>query len=87
VNFYIYQQGCSLKLLILGQPPSDQEAYTQTLGRLIYESCRFEGIRYPFATVKQKWNLAIFPDRLKKQSEIHVYDSHKLVTQEIKGKN
>lgn len=67
--------------------PSNQESYTQILGRLIYESGRFEGIRYPSAVAKQKWNLAIFPDMLKKRSKIQVYDPDKLVKQEIKGRS
>ncbi|MEA3347197.1 MAG: RES family NAD+ phosphorylase [Candidatus Auribacterota bacterium] len=66
--------------------PSDQESYTQTLGRLIYESGCFEGIRYPSAVSENKYNLAIFPGRLKKVSWIQVYDADKLVKQEIKGK-
>ena len=63
--------------------PSNIESYTQTLGRLIYESKNFEGIRYPSASVKNKYNLAIFPDRLKKGSKISVYDPEKLVKQVI----
>ncbi|MBU4257577.1 RES family NAD+ phosphorylase [Patescibacteria group bacterium] len=68
--------------------PINTESYTQTLGRLIYESKNFEGIRYPSAapSVKNKYNLAIFPDRLKKGSEIRVYDPEKLVEQVILGK-
>ena len=67
--------------------PSNTESYTQTLGRLIYESKNFEGIRYPSAapSIKNKYNLAIFPDKLKKGSKIKVYDPEKLVEQVILG--
>lgn len=66
--------------------PSDKESYTQTLGCLIYKSKKFEGIHYPSAVVKDKHNLAIFPDRLKKGSEIKVYDPDKLIEQVLLGK-
>jgi RES domain-containing protein len=61
------------------------EAYTQTLGRLIYEFGVFEGIHYPSAKVKGKYNLAIFPDRLKAGSTIKIYDPDKLIEQVISG--
>lgn len=62
----------------------DQEkAYTQILGELIYNSKQFEGIRYPSVKVEGKYNLAIFPDRLKKGSGVKVYDPDKLLEQVI----
>jgi RES domain-containing protein len=60
-----------------------KKAYTQTLGEAIYNSKRFEGIRYPSAKVRGKYNLAIFPDRLKEKSRIKVYDPDKLLEQVI----
>lgn len=60
-------------------------AYTQLLGQLIYDSKLFEGIRYPSAKVKGKYNLVIFPNRLKKGSNIKVYDPDKILEQVIKG--
>lgn len=68
--------------------PTNKEAYTQTLGRLVYESYKFEGIRYPSVVEKgkSKYNLAVFPGRLKKGSNIKVYDPEKLVEQVLSGK-
>jgi RES domain-containing protein len=64
----------------------DQEkAYTQILGELIYNSKQFEGIRYPSVKVEGKYNLAIFPDRLKRGSNMKVYDPDRLLEQVIKG--
>ncbi len=67
------------KLLSPWRVPSYKESYTQTFGRLVYESKRFEGISYPSAKVDNKYNLAVFPDRLKKDSEIIIYDPDKTV--------
>jgi len=67
--------------------PSDKETYTQTLGRIIHETKIFEGIRYPSVIVKNKYNLGIFPDRLRKGSRIKIYDPQKLVKQIISGKH
>ena len=47
---------------------------------------KFEGIRYPSAVLKDKYNLAIFPDRLKKGSEVKVYDPDRLIEQVVLGK-
>lgn len=74
------------KLFCAWRIPSNKESYTQILGYLIYESKKFEGIRYPSAVVKDKYNIAIFPDRLKKGSEVKVYDPDKLIEQVILGK-
>lgn len=64
----------------------DQEkAYTQVLGQAVYESKIFEGIQYPSAKVRGKYNLAIFPDRLRKESSIKVYDPDKILEQVIVG--
>lgn len=57
----------------------EDEAYTQVIGRLIYESNKFEGIRYPSAKVDGKYNLMIFPDRLKNISQTSVYDPDKIL--------
>lgn len=62
-----------------------KKAYTQILGQAIYESNRFEGIKYPSAKVKGKYNLAIFPDRLMSGSNIKVYDPERLLEQVIRG--
>ncbi len=66
--------------------PGKKESYTQTLGRLIYESGRFEGIRYPSAKLQSRYNLAIFPDRMKENSKIKIYDPDKIIEQIIEGK-
>jgi len=64
----------------------DQEkAYTQILGQAVYDSKIFEGIQYPSAKVRGKYNLAIFPDRLRKESSIKVYDPDKILEQIIVG--
>jgi len=57
----------------------EKEAYTQIVGRLIYESHKFEGIRYPSAKVEGKYNLMLFPDRLKNISQTSVYDPDKIL--------
>ncbi|MCK4765709.1 MAG: RES family NAD+ phosphorylase [Candidatus Aminicenantes bacterium] len=62
------------------------KAYTQNLGRAVYDSQIFEGIQYPSAKVKGKYNLAIFPARLRKKSSIKVYDPDKILEQVIAGK-
>lgn len=67
------------------QDIDQKKAYTQILGEVIYNSNQFEGILYPSVKVKGKYNLAIFPDRLKKGSYIKVYDPEKLLEQVIKG--
>jgi RES domain-containing protein len=82
----IKQLGIDPKRLI--QPwriPRDKESYTQTLGRLIYESRRFEGLLYPSAKVSDKFNIGIFTERLQKGSKILVYDPDKLYSEELKG--
>jgi RES domain-containing protein len=64
----------------------DQEkAYTQILGQAVYDSKIFEGVQYPSAKVKGKYNLAIFPNRLRKESSIKVYDPDKILEQVIVG--
>lgn len=55
------------------------ESYPQTFGRIVYELDRFEGIRYPSAKVNGKYNLAIFPDKLKEVSQTSVYDPDKIL--------
>lgn len=65
------------------QDVDDKEAYTQILGRIIYESERLEAIRYPSVVKKGKYNLAIFIGRLKKDSELKVYDPDKKISQII----
>jgi len=66
--------------------PKYKEAYTQALGRIIYGYNIFEGIRYPSAKIENKYNLAIFPNRLRKNSEIKVYDPNKIIEQVLVGK-
>lgn len=65
------------------QDIDQKKTYTQILGEAIYNARRFEGIRYPSAKVKGKYNLAIFPDRLKEKSSIRVYDPDRLLEQVI----
>ena len=67
------------------QDIDQKKAYTQILGQVIYANKIFEGIRYPSTKVKGKYNLAIFPGRLKRGSHIKVYDPDKLLEQVIKG--
>ena len=66
--------------------PSHEESYTQTIGRLVYHSRRFEAIRYPSAKVRNKCNLAIFPERLKKTSVIKIYDPDKVIENILEGR-
>lgn len=66
------------------QDLEDTEAPTQFLGRMIYETKRFEGILYPSAIDSTKYNLAVFPDRLKHNSVIHIYDPEKILKQSIR---
>lgn len=65
--------------------PSHKESYTQTIGRLVYESRRFEAIRYPSVRVKDKFNLAVFPQLLKKSSVIKIYDPDKVIENVLEG--
>ena len=58
----------------------EKEAYTQKLGRRIFESDKFEGIRYPSAKVNGEYNNVIFPDRLKRKSRINIYDPEDILT-------
>lgn len=74
------------QLFCFWRVPSNKEVYTQTLGRIVHETKIFEGIRYPSVIVKNKYNLGIFPDRLRKGSEIKVYDPQRLIKQIISGK-
>lgn len=60
-----------------------QEAYTQTIGRLVFESKIFEGLLYPSAKVPGKYNLAIFPTHLKPGSSIMVYDPEGILKETI----
>lgn len=66
--------------------PGDKESYTQTIGRLVYHSRRFEAIRYPSARVRNKYNLAIFPERLRKSSVIKIYDPDKVIESILEGR-
>lgn len=61
-----------------------READTQFLGRMIYEVRKFEGIHYPSVVDNSKYNLAVFPDRLKEGSAINIYDPQKILRQSIK---
>ena len=67
------------------QDVDGKEAYTQIFGRMIYESWVIEAIRYPSVVKKGKYNLAVFVKRLKKDSELKVYDPDKKISQVIKG--
>ena len=65
------------------QDIDEQEAYTQTIGRLVFESKIFEGLLYPSARVTGKYNLAIFPTLLKSGSSIKVYDPEGVLKETI----
>ncbi|MCJ7472584.1 MAG: RES family NAD+ phosphorylase [Actinobacteria bacterium] len=67
------------------QDIDEEKAYTQILGHMIYKSQEFEAIHYPSVQKKGKYNLAIFPERLEKDSELKVYDPDKKIGQVIKG--
>lgn len=67
------------------QDVDGKEAYTQIFGCMIYESQVIETICYPSVVKKGKYNLAIFIKRLKKDSELKVYDPDKKISQVIKG--
>jgi len=77
--------GIKKELLSSNWIVADGESYTQKLGRIIYESELFEGIRYPSAQVAGKYNLAIFSDRLQKNSFVKVYDPHHNLRGELEG--
>ena len=59
------------------------EAYTQTIGRLVYESNILEGLLYPSAKVPGRYNLAIFPDLLLPGSSVKVYDPEGVLQETI----
>ncbi len=67
---------------------ANPQAYTHKLGGAIYDSERFEGIRYPSEKVRnpQAYNLAVFPARLKKGSFLELHDPSGTLTQRISGK-
>jgi len=67
------------------QDIDEKKAYTQILGHMIYESKKLEAIRYPSVIDKGKYNLAVFPERLKMNSELKVYDPDRKIRQVIKG--
>lgn len=73
------------RLFSIWRYPSYKESYTQTIGRLVYHSRRFEAIRYPSAKVRNKYNLAIFPERLRKSSVIKIYDPDKVIASILEG--
>jgi RES domain-containing protein len=60
------------------------EAPTQLLGRVSFDSGRFDGIRYPSS--KNPPNgccVAVFPDRLKNPAFLEVYDSYGNLAQRL----
>lgn len=61
------------------QDVDNKEAYTQILGRMIYESKELEAIRYPSVIKKGEYNLAVFTKILKKDSELKMYDPLKKI--------
>ena len=67
------------------QDVDGKEAYTQIFGRMMYESQVIETIRYPSVVKKGRYNLAIFINRLKKDSELKVHDPDKKISRVIKG--
>jgi hypothetical protein len=67
--------------------PSNKESYTQKMGRLVHGSRRFEAIRYPSAKIGNKYNLAVFPERLKKASVIKIYDPDKVIENVLEGRD
>jgi hypothetical protein len=62
------------------------EAITQKIGRAIYSNGCFEAIKYPSARIDGQYNLAVFPDRLMKDSKIVIYDPDKIIERAIYGK-
>lgn len=64
---------------------AEKETYTQKLGRLVYESKHFEGIRYPSAQLAGKYNLAVFPNRLIAGSFIEIYDPNQNLKAKLTG--
>lgn len=62
------------------------EACTQKIGRAVFNCGCFEAIRYPSAMVKNRYNLAVFPDRLLKNSTIRIYDPDRIIEHVIQGK-
>jgi RES domain-containing protein len=64
----------------------NEEAYTQKIGRAVFSCGHFEAIRYPSALVKKQHNLAVFPERLLKESVIKIYDPDRIIEQVIQGK-
>lgn len=81
----IKELGIGSENLFLSWVLAEKETYTQTLGRLIFESKLFEAIRYPSARVAGKYNLAVFPGRLIKGSRIVVYDPDQKIKAELFG--
>lgn len=60
------------------------EAPTQMLGRLCYETGRFDGIRYFSSKNPPKGVcLAVFPDRLGPRAYLEVYDPHDNLAQRL----
>jgi RES domain-containing protein len=60
-----------------------REAPTQTLGRLCYESRRFEAVRYPSSKNIAGVCVAVFTDRLRSPSVIKVLDPYGQLAQRL----
>lgn len=61
-----------------------REAPTQVLGRVCYDSGRFDGIRYPSAkNPPSGCCVAVFPDRLKSPAFVEVYDPYGNLAQRL----
>lgn len=61
-----------------------QEAPTQMLGRVCYETGRFDGIRYLSSKNPPKGVcVAVFPDRLRLPAYLEVYDPHDNLAQRL----
>jgi RES domain-containing protein len=54
--------------------PAGGMAVTQQLGQMVFESGRFDGIRYPSTRRPRSCCLAIFPDRLQAPAFVEVFD-------------
>jgi hypothetical protein len=52
----------------------NREAPTQRLGRLIFSTQRFSGIRVPSAARAGAENLVIFPARFAREESVRIYD-------------
>lgn len=58
-----------------GYELAGQAAPTQELGMAAYQSGQFQALRYPSAQNRQRFNFAVFRDRLQDPSQVEIYDT------------